>query len=44
MSTLRTIKVLFKLLPSVIALRKDRKTWVNQEKNQIDSEQFRTVI
>ncbi len=41
MTTLRTIQVLFKLLPSVLALRKDRKKWINQEKNQIDSEQFR---
>ncbi|PJC49856.1 MAG: protein kinase [Nitrosopumilales archaeon CG_4_9_14_0_2_um_filter_34_16] len=41
MSTVRTIQVLFKLLPSIFALRKDRKKWINQEKNQIDSEQFR---
>jgi len=41
MSTIRTIEVLFKLLPSIFALRKDRKKWINQEKNQIDSEQFR---
>ena len=41
MSTVRTIQVLFKLLPSILALRKDRKRWINQEKNQIDSEQFR---
>ncbi len=41
MSTIRTIKVLIKLLPSVFALRRDRKTWINQEKNEIDSEQFR---
>ena len=41
MSTVRTIQVLFKLLPSILALRKDRKKWINQEKNQIDSEQFR---
>ena len=41
MSTTRTIQVLFKLLPSILALRKDRKKWINQEKNQIDSEQFR---
>jgi predicted unusual protein kinase regulating ubiquinone biosynthesis (AarF/ABC1/UbiB family) len=33
--------VLIKLLPSVFALRRDRKTWINQEKNEIDSEQFR---
>ncbi len=41
MSTTRTIQVLFKLLPSILALRKDRKKWISQEKNQIDSEQFR---
>ncbi len=41
MSIVRTIQVLFKLLPSILALRKDRKKWINQEKNQIDSEQFR---
>ncbi|MCV0430867.1 AarF/ABC1/UbiB kinase family protein [Nitrosopumilus sp.] len=41
MSALRTIQVLVKLLPSILALRKDRKQWINQEKNQIDSEQFR---
>lgn len=41
MSAVRTLQVLFKLLPSIFALRKDRKKWINQEKNQIDSEQFR---
>ncbi|MBC8515848.1 MAG: AarF/ABC1/UbiB kinase family protein [Nitrosopumilus sp.] len=41
MSTVRTIKVLVKLLPSILALRKDRKKWINQEKSQIDTEQFR---
>ena len=41
MSKVRTIKVLVKLLPSILALRKDRKTWIKQSKNEIDSEQFR---
>ena len=41
MTIIRTIHVLFKLLPSIFALRKDRKKWINQEKNQIDSKQFR---
>lgn len=41
MSAVRILQVLFKLLPSIFALRKDRKKWINQEKNQIDSEQFR---
>ena len=41
MSIIRTIQVLIKLLPSILALRKDRKTWISQEKNEIDSQQFR---
>lgn len=41
MAAVRTIQVLFKLFPSILALRKDRKKWINQEKNQIDTEQFR---
>ena len=40
-SIARTIQVFVKLLPSVFALRKDRKKWINQEKNTIDSNQFR---
>ena len=40
MSTVRTIQVLFKLLPFILVLRKDRKKWINQEKNQINSQQF----
>ncbi len=41
MSTLRTIKVLFKLFPSVIALRKDRREWVKSEGKGIDTEKYR---
>ena len=41
MSTIRTIQVLVKLLPSVFALRRDRKKWIHQEGNEIDLEQFR---
>ena len=41
MSIIRTLQVFIKLLPSVFALRKDRKKWINQEKNTIDSNQFR---
>ena len=41
MSMIRTLHVFVKLLPSVFALRKDRKKWINQEKNTIDSNQFR---
>ncbi len=29
MSTIRTIQILIKLLPSIFALRKDRKKWIN---------------
>ena len=41
MYTIRTIKILIKLLPSILALRKDRKKWINQNKNKIDSNQFK---
>ena len=41
MSTIRTIQVFFKLLPSIFALRRDRKKWIRQEKSTIDSNQFR---
>ena len=41
MSTIRTIQILIKLLPSILALRRDRKKWIHQEKTEIDSEQFR---
>ena len=41
MSAVRTIQILAKLLPSVLALRKDRKIWINQKKNEMDLEQFR---
>ena len=41
MSVVRTIQVLVKLLPSIFALRRDRKKWIHQEGNEIDLEQFR---
>ena len=41
MYTIRTVQILIKLLPSILALRKDRKTWINQNKNKIDSNQFK---
>ncbi len=41
MSAVRTIQVFIKLLPSVLALRRDRKIWINQKKNEMDLEQFR---
>jgi predicted unusual protein kinase regulating ubiquinone biosynthesis (AarF/ABC1/UbiB family) len=41
MFILRTIEIFIKLLPSIFALRRDRKKWINQDKTEIDSEQFR---
>jgi len=41
MSTIRTIQVLVKLLPSIFALRKDRKKWIQQDNRELDLEQFR---
>ena len=41
MTILRTTQVLIKLLPSIFALRRDRKKWINQEGNEINLEQFR---
>jgi predicted unusual protein kinase regulating ubiquinone biosynthesis (AarF/ABC1/UbiB family) len=41
MSALRTIKVLYKLLPSVLALKKDRRNWVKSEGKNIDLEKYR---
>ena len=41
MSTIRTTQILIKLLPSIFALRRDRKKWIHQERTEIDSEQFR---
>ena len=37
----RTIRILFKLLPSVLALRKDRRKWVKQEGKNIHTEKYR---
>lgn len=41
MPALRTVQVLLKLLPSIIALRKDRRKWVRQEGKNIDEEIYR---
>ena len=41
MYIIRTVTILIKLLPSILALRKDRKKWINQNKNKIDSNQFK---
>ena len=43
MYTIRTVKILIKLLPSILALRKDRKKWINQNKNEIDPTQFKKM-
>jgi len=39
--TIRTVKILVKLLPSILALRKDRKKWINQNKDEIDLNQLK---
>ena len=39
-STLRTIQILFKLLPPVIALKRDRKNWIKTE-GRIDEKRYR---
>ncbi|KAF6250050.1 AarF/ABC1/UbiB kinase family protein [Marine Group I thaumarchaeote] len=41
MYIIRTIQIFVKLLPSIFALRRDRKIWIHQEKAEINSEQFR---
>lgn len=41
LSTLRTIKVLFKLLPSIIALRRDRRNWVKSEGKNVNEKKYR---
>ena len=41
MSTTRTIQVLLKLLPSILALRRDRRRWVKQDGQEIELEKFR---
>ena len=41
MSTVRTIRIFIKLLPSILALRRDRKKWIHEKGNEIDLEQFR---
>ncbi len=41
MSALRTINIFFKLLPLILALKKDRKQWVKQEGRNVDEEKFR---
>lgn len=41
MSAVRTIQVLIKLLPSILALRQDRRNWVKQEGKNVDLEKYR---
>ncbi|MGI0077636.1 MAG: ABC1 kinase family protein, partial [Nitrosopumilaceae archaeon] len=41
MSTLRTISIFFKLLPIILALRKDRREWVKTEGKNVDVEKYR---
>lgn len=41
MAIIRTIQVLVNLLPSIFALRKDRKKWIRQEEKELDLEEFR---
>lgn len=41
MYIIRTIQIFVKLLPSIFALRRDRKIWIHHEKTEINSEQFR---
>ena len=42
MYVIRTFQILIKLLPSIFALRRDRKKWINQEESEINLEQFRS--
>ena len=41
MSNIRTIKILIKLLPSILALRKDRRKWVKNEGKETNLEKYR---
>ncbi|HSB50920.1 MAG TPA: AarF/ABC1/UbiB kinase family protein [Nitrosopumilaceae archaeon] len=41
MSTLRIIKVIIKLIPLLLALRKDRREWAKSEGKGIDEEKYR---
>ena len=41
MPVTRSIYVLFKLLPSIFALRRDRRIWINSKNNEINQDQFR---
>ena len=41
MPALRALRVLVRLLPSIVALRRDRRRWIRQDRGQADPEQFR---
>ena len=36
----RTVYVFFKLLPSILALRKDRVLWISDDKKNVDEKRF----
>ena len=37
----RTIYVFIKLLPSILALKKDRVLWISDDKKNVDEERFK---
>lgn len=41
MSTIRTVTTLARLLPSILALRRDRRKWVRQDAKDVDYRQYR---
>lgn len=41
MSSLRTVKIFFKILPLVLRLKKDRKDWVRKEGKNVNEEKYR---
>ena len=41
MSTIRTIKVIFKILPIILALRKDRREWIKTQGKNVNEEKYR---
>ena len=40
MTTVRTLQILLKLLPSIFALRKDRRDWIKQEGKNVELEKY----
>jgi len=41
MTLVRTLQVLFRLLPSAMALRRDRREWASREGRNVDAEKYR---